>query len=113
MSEPIVYTSPAAAVTNEDFHTRRDGEPLGHEPQMGERIRYAMRHTAWDVTGQRVEPGTDAQGPWSEPVIVSDIFIASNTGDLTCRRHHRTGGDSWITLDWWICKPAPVDGTLF
>ncbi len=113
MSEPIVYTSPVAAVTNDDLHTRRDGEPLGHEPQMGERIRYAMRHTAWDVTGQRVEPGTDAQGPWSEPAIVSDIFIASNTGDLTYRLHHRTGGDSWITLDWWICEPAPIDGTLF
>lgn len=113
MSEPVIYRSPTGAVTNNDLHTRRDGEPLGHEPQVGERIRYAMRHTPWDVNGERVEEGTDAQGPWSEPAIVSDIFVATNTGDLTYRLHHRTGGDSWITLDWWICEPAPVDGTLF
>lgn len=112
MNEPIIYTSPAGAITNDDFHIRRPGEPLGHEPQVGERIRYAMRHTRWDVNGTPVEDGTDAQGPWSEPVIVASIFTATNTGNLTYRLHHRTG-DSWITLDWWICEPAPVDGALF
>ncbi len=113
MNEPIIYKTPAGAITNDDFHARREGEPLGHEPQMSERIRYAMRHTAWDVNGNRVEDGTDAQGPWSEAVIVSDIFIATNTGELTFKLHHRTGGPSWITLGWWICEPAPGDGALF
>lgn len=114
MEQPIIYRTPGGLATNDDVHTRRAGEPLGHEPQLGEHIRFAMRHTRWDVNGNHVDEGTDAQGPWSDTVVVADIFIASNTGEFTYRLHTRgSSSDSWITLDWWICEPAPRDGALF
>lgn len=102
--------------TSDDLHRRRDADPLGYVPSTGDSIRYAMRHSAWDQNGQRIEdwPAHDAQGPWGPTV---DVVSVTDAGEqlvmkIACR-NPKNGERTWIDLDWWICEQVYEDGALW
>lgn len=113
---PITARVSTPGVTVDDYHRRRPGEPVGYVPQPGDRIRYALRHSPWDGDGGRLADADthDAQGPWSEPVDVTDVGESTVDGRrMYYCTNRRTGAYSGVDLDWWICEPVTEDGALW
>ena len=98
-----------ASTTSDELHRRRAGEPVGFVPEVGDRIRYAMRHDAWTSDGARISdfPVHTAQGPWS---AVREVRHARD-GRYSCVAPN--GDYAWIDLDWWICEQVIEDGALW
>ncbi|WP_409048702.1 hypothetical protein AB2L57_18200 (plasmid) [Microbacterium sp. HA-8] len=103
-------------VSSDDLHRRREGDELGYVPSTGDCIRYAMRHSAWDENGHRLEdwPARDARGPWGPATdVVSVTPVAEPLIVKVACRNPRNGERTWIDLDWWICEPVYQDGALW
>lgn len=106
------------AETCDDFHRRRPGEPVGHVPAEGERIRYALRHDRWNPAANRMQEGGDFPGVLGEVCTVVRVFRRDGAGHdtyecLSVPARGRTPRRSWIDLDWWYCVPETVPDTLW
>lgn len=103
--------APWPVVTSDDFHRRRPGEPLGYEPAVGDRIRYALRHTRWCSAQLRMIDGHDELGEFGEVVTVVGADERDGMTHYACKTD--TGERSWIDLDWWIAEQVFEDGALW
>lgn len=107
----VTLPAPWPIVTSDDYHRRRPDEPLGYVPEVGDRIRYALRHTRWCAAEQRMLDGHDEVGPFGIVVTVVDASESENGTRYTCR--DAKGTRSWIDLDWWIVERHIEDGALW
>lgn len=107
----------AKYVTPDDFHSIREGEPIGYVPNEGDLIFYAMRHTPWSSAERRMIDGHDEQGEWKGPVLVRGTYKdrKAQTGYwlVDPARPNDDSRMSWIDLGWWICKQHIEDGALW
>ncbi|MFJ4167794.1 hypothetical protein ACIPY5_19755 [Microbacterium sp. NPDC089698] len=107
----VTTPAPWPLVTSDDYHRRRPGEPLGYVPEVGDRIRYALRHTRWCATAQHMVDGHDDLGEFDEPVIVVGIHENEHNTHYACKDSR--GTYRGIDLDWWICEQVIEDGALW
>jgi hypothetical protein len=103
--------APWSIVTPDDFHRRRPGEPIGYEPLIGDRIRYALRHSRWCSGVSRMLDDHDEQDPFGLTVTVMDIYARDGHTRYSCRDDR--GQYSGIDLDWWIVEQVVEDGALW
>ena len=108
----VTVPAPWPIVTSDDYyHRRRPGEPLGYVPEVGDRIRYALRHARWCAAEQQMVDGHDEVGPFGIVVTVVDAVEGENGTRYTCR--DAKGTRSWIDFDWWIVERYVEDGALW
>lgn len=103
--------APWPIVTSDDFHRRRPGEPLGYEPEVGDRIRYALRHMPWCPAVSRMIDGHDELGVFGDVVTVEAVYQRDERTHYACRSTR--GEYSGIDLNWWIVERVVVDGALW
>lgn len=103
--------APWPLVTSADYHRRRPGEPLGYVPEVGDRIRYALRHSRWCPAAHRMLDEHDERGPMGDAVTVAGAFERDGMTHYHCRDDR--GDSSWIDLDWWIAEHVHEDGALW
>lgn len=128
LEQPLIYDASAITAmpgfTSDDIHRRRDGEQVGYVPDLGDVVRFAMRHTRWPAGAGPLPdwPQRDAQGDWSVPhdvVHVGPMLDSQGRAEVPERTKYALkpavgqGSLSIIDLDWWICERVAQDGMLW